>query len=76
MCAMMTHFAGIEVNIGSGTNYSINEVASFISDDTINIPERPGEARTTLADNLRAQKMLGWTPKITLEQYFDPNIRL
>ena len=70
------NFAGIDVNIGTGKNHSVNEVASFISDDTINIPERPGEAKTTLADNRRAQRMLGWTPKITLEQYFDPNIRL
>ena len=27
-------------NVGSGKNYSVNEIASFISDDTINIPPR------------------------------------
>jgi UDP-glucose 4-epimerase len=76
ICAMMTNFSGITVNIGSGKNYSVNEIAAFISDDTITIPERPGEARETLADNSRAQKLLSWTPKCTLEDYFDPNTYL
>ena len=72
ICAMMTNYSGITVNIGSGKNYSVNEVAAFISDDTIKIPERPGEARETLADNSRAQKLLSWTPQTSLEEYFDP----
>ena len=37
-------------NVGSGKNYSVNEIASFISDDTINIPPRIGEARNSLAN--------------------------
>jgi len=74
--AMMTNFSGVTVNIGSGKNYSVNEIAAFISDDTVNIPARPGEARETLADNSRAQKLLSWTPKCTLEDYFDPNTYL
>ena len=73
MCAMMTNYSGIVVNIGTGTNYSVNEVASFISDDTVTIPERPGEARETLANIKRANNLLDWEPKITLEDYFDPN---
>jgi len=72
ICAMMTNYSGITVNIGSGKNYSVNEIAAFISDDTIKIPERPGEARETLADNSRAQKLLSWTPQTSLEEYFDP----
>ena len=76
ICAMMTNYSGITVNIGSGKNYSVNEVAAFISDDTINIPERPGEARETLADNSRAQKLLSWTPQTSLEEYFDPHPNL
>ena len=76
MCAMMTNYSGIVVNIGTGTNYSVNEVASFISDDTVTIPERPGEARETLANIKRANNLLDWEPKITLEDYFDPNTYL
>ena len=74
--AMMTNFSGVTINIGTGTNYSVNEVASFISDDTVTIPERPGEARETLANIERANNMLDWVPKITLEDYFDPNTYL
>ncbi len=72
----MTNFSGVTINIGTGTNYSVNEVASFISDDTVTIPERPGEARETLANIERANNMLDWAPKITLEDYFDPNTYL
>tara|TARA_Y100001970_G_scaffold67587_1_gene86184 strand:+ start:267 stop:1166 length:900 start_codon:yes stop_codon:yes gene_type:complete len=74
--AMMTNYSGIVVNIGTGTNYSVNEVASFISEDTVTIPERPGEARETLANIDRARTLLDWEPKITLEDYFDPNTYL
>ena len=74
--AMMTNYSGIVVNIGTGTNYSVNQVASFISEDTVTIPERPGEARETLANIERARTLLDWEPKITLEDYFDPDTYL
>lgn len=32
------------------------------------IPERPGESKVTLADNKKAQKLLGWKPKINFEE--------
>ncbi len=31
------------------------------------VPERPGEAKITLADNKKAQDLLGWKPKINFE---------
>ena len=71
--AMLTNYSGITINIGTGNNHSVNEIAAFISDDTVHIPERPGEARETLADIKRANTLLDWEPKITLEDYFDPN---
>ena len=74
--AMMTNYSGIVVNIGTGTNYSVNQVASYISDNIVYIPERPGEARETLANIERAITLLDWEPKITLEDYFDPNTYL
>ena len=74
--AMMTNYSGIVVNIGTGKNYSVNEVAAFISDKTVNIPERPGEARETCANIKRANNLLDWEPKITLEDYFDPDTYL
>ena len=76
MNAMMTNYSGMIVNVGTGVNHSVNEVASYISDNTVNIPERPGEARETLANIERANILLSWEPKITLEDYFDPNTYL
>ena len=56
-------------NVGSGQNYSIKQVARMISDDIINIPPRPGEARTTLANINKIKKTLGWQPKMKLENW-------
>jgi UDP-glucose 4-epimerase len=57
------------VNIGTGRNYSINDLADMIGGDRVNVPERVGETRETLANNMRAREELGWTPKISLEDY-------
>jgi UDP-glucose 4-epimerase len=56
-------------NIGAGHNYSVNGVAKLISDSHQYLPARPGEARETLADNSKARKVLGWAPKLKLEDY-------
>lgn len=32
------------------------------------IPERPGESKITLADNKKAQQLLGWIPKVSFEE--------
>ena len=56
-------------NVGSGKNYSVNEIASFISDDTINIPPRIGEARNSLANIGKIQKTFAWRPEVDVEQW-------
>ena len=56
-------------NVGSGKNYSVNEIASFISDDTINIPPRIGEAKTSLANIDKIQKTFAWKPEVDVEQW-------
>ena len=56
-------------NVGNGINYSINEIASMISDNTVNIPPRIGEARTTLANNSKLSKTFGWKPKVSLKDW-------
>ena len=57
------------INIGSGQNYSVNEVAKFIDENHIFIPPRPGESRVTLADISKAKKLLGWRPKTMLADW-------
>ena len=56
-------------NVGSGKNYSVNEIASFISDDTINIPPRIGEARNSLANIDKIKKTFAWKPEMDIEEW-------
>ena len=56
-------------NVGSGKNYSVNEIASFISDDTINIPPRVGEARNSLANIDKIRKTFAWKPEMNVEEW-------
>ncbi len=55
--------------LGTGKNYSINELAKMFSSNIEYIPERPGEAWTTLADIKDANEILGWSPSVSLEEY-------
>lgn len=60
---------GTSFNIGSGVNYSILEIAKKISDDIEFLPKRIGEMQETLANIKKAEEILGWTPKINLNEY-------
>jgi UDP-glucose 4-epimerase len=57
---------GQTYNIGTGTNHSVNEIAALMGGDTTFIPARIGECRMTLADSSKANKQLGWNPKVSL----------
>ena len=48
----------------------MNDIAALVGGDTVNIPERPGEARETLANIERANNMIGWKPTISIEDDF------
>ena len=61
-------------NVGSGVNYSVNDIASFISNDTINIPPRIGEARDSLANINKIQKTFAWRPEVNVEQWVKEQI--
>ena len=52
--------------LGSGKNYSINEVANMFGEDYPKkyIDQRPGEYDVTLADYTLAKKTLKWKPNI------------
>ena len=57
--------------LGSGKNYSINEVADMFGGDIEYIPTRKGEYDKTLCDYTEAHRVLNWTPKINLEYYVE-----
>lgn len=56
-------------NIGSGENYSINEIADMVGGNKIHVPPRIGEARHTLADNSKAKNTFGWIPEIKIQDW-------
>ena len=60
-------------NIGSGKNYSVNEIASWISDKQTNIPPRVGEVRVSLANITKMYETFGWKPKVELEDWVKQN---
>lgn len=62
-------FYGELYNVGNGVNYSINEIANWISDSKVNIPPRSGEARTTLANNGKLRTIFGWRPQVNLKDW-------
>tara|TARA_R100000030_G_scaffold63620_3_gene48317 strand:- start:1433 stop:2350 length:918 start_codon:yes stop_codon:yes gene_type:complete len=56
-------------NIGTGTNYSINDIAQMIDWPTTNIAPRPGEARISLANNQKMRTTFDWSPTVKLEDW-------
>ena len=55
-------------NVGTGVEYSVNQIANMISDVQRNVPPRVGEARRSLSDSSKIRS-LGWEPKIKLEDW-------
>ena len=55
-------------NVGTGKNYSIQEIADMIGEKREMIPDRPAEVKETLADISETIKDLNWSPKFTLEE--------
>ena len=61
-------------NVGSGINYSINEVASMISKDVKHISPRVGEARVSLANVDKIYETFAWKPQQDLEEWIRKQI--
>ena len=56
-------------NVGSGVNYSVNEVAEMISNNIKYIPPRLGESRISLANVDKIYKTFAWKPQQSLEDW-------
>lgn len=78
-CMTDERTTGKVFNLGSGENYSVNEIYKIIATHlkSTNIPlhkaDLPGEAFANLAD-ISSAKALGWSPKINLEQGLNSSI--
>ena len=64
-----------EWELGSGKNYSINEVFKMFEKNfsckSKFIADQPGNYRETLRENDKALEELGWTPEYDLEYYIN-----
>jgi UDP-glucose 4-epimerase len=58
-------------NVGTGNNYSVNQIARMFKHETVNTAPRPGESRVTLANNQKLRKTFGWEPTIKLEDWIN-----
>ena len=59
---------GEVINIGNGDNRSINEIADMIGDNKVNV-DPVIEPPETLADNSKAEELLGWKPKGNIDTW-------
>ena len=66
IAAYESSLRGGVLNVGSGVNISVKELADCISSNQIYGPRRPGDAEVTLADISRTTAALGWLPRIPL----------
>lgn len=61
---------GEVINIGRGSNFSVNELAKMIGGPVKHIEARI-EPKETLADNSLAKKLLGWEPTVNLPEWLE-----
>jgi len=62
-------YLGQVFNIGSGINYSVQEIADAISDNQTYIPKREGEMETTWSNIEKASEILGWKPEVDVLEW-------
>ena len=65
------NYKGEIFELGSGVNYSINELASMFGGNVKYIPKRRGEAQETLADTEKTSKLLKWKATRSLVEYIN-----
>ena len=62
-------YTGEVFNVGSGINYSIQDIADSISSNQVYISERKGEMDVTLADITKIGEVIGWKPEIDVLEW-------
>ena len=62
-------YFGQVFNIGSGINYSVQEIADAISDNQTYIPKRDGEMETTWSNIEKASEILDWKPEVDVLEW-------
>jgi len=62
-------------NVGTGINHSVLELAAMISENTVMIAPRLGEAYITQANNTKIRTVMGWEPRKTIEEYIKEKLQ-
>lgn len=62
------------INVGTGKNHSILEIANMISNNYVFIDPRLGEAKETLADTSKIFEIFSWKPSNKLEEYISGEV--
>jgi len=72
LCMNIEHNPKSIINIGSGCNISVNELADMLSKTAPRINAPPViEPFLTLADITKAKNLLSWSPKVKLEDWIE-----
>ena len=66
---------GYSFELGRGVNHSVNEVADMLGITPTYEDDKPGEAQTTLNDDIVASEILDWKASIDLKDYIKTIIK-
>lgn len=55
-------------NVGYGRAVSVNQIAELLGGKKVFVPKRPGEPDCTFADISKIQRLIGWRPRISIEE--------
>ena len=58
---------GRAINVGAGHNISVNRIAELIGGPRVYGESRAGDMRNTRADTREALQILGWRPRVSIE---------
>lgn len=60
--------AGEALNVGSGACHSVLRIVELLGGQVTFVPKRPREPHRTLADCQKIARLLGWRPRVSLEE--------
>lgn len=63
-----SNLSGEILNVGCGKPVAVNKIVNLIGGKKIHIPKRPGEPDLTHASIKKISDLLGWKPRIRIEQ--------
>jgi UDP-glucose 4-epimerase len=66
--AAASQTSGEIMNVGSGATVSVNRVVELLGGEVTYVPKRPGEPDQTFADISKVRRLLGWSPKVGIEE--------